>query len=132
MSGPVTGPGEVAEQLGISRQTVHEWWRRWRAEGEAGLADRSSRPHRMPRRTSPETVAPIVAARTAHHAGPVRPAAVLGVAASTIAAVRARTVLPKPTEIDRLTGQLLRGRGHSDWPTSRCCPTSGSPPVPAS
>ncbi|SDM66475.1 leucine-zipper of insertion element IS481, partial [Geodermatophilus siccatus] len=52
-------PGEVAKQLGVSRQTVHKWVRRWRAEGEAGLADRSSRPHRMPRQTSPETVAAI-------------------------------------------------------------------------
>ncbi|SNS46834.1 DNA binding domain-containing protein, excisionase family, partial [Geodermatophilus saharensis] len=50
-------PGEVAKQLGISRQTVYKWVRRWRTEGAAGLADRSSRPHRMPRRTSPETVA---------------------------------------------------------------------------
>ncbi|SNS65779.1 DNA binding domain-containing protein, excisionase family, partial [Geodermatophilus saharensis] len=48
-------PGEVAKQLGISRQTVYKWVRRWRTEGAAGLADRSSRPHRMPRRTSPET-----------------------------------------------------------------------------
>ncbi|SFU06398.1 leucine-zipper of insertion element IS481, partial [Geodermatophilus amargosae] len=55
-------PGEVAKQLGISRQTVHKWVRRWRSEGEAGLADRSSRPHRMPGTTSPETVARIVAA----------------------------------------------------------------------
>ncbi len=39
-------PGEVAKQLGVSRQTVYKWVRRWRAEGEAGLADRSSRPHR--------------------------------------------------------------------------------------
>ncbi|SNS81558.1 DNA binding domain-containing protein, excisionase family, partial [Geodermatophilus saharensis] len=54
-------PGEVAKQLGISRQTVYKWVRRWRTEGAAGLADRSSRPHRMPRRTSPETVARIIA-----------------------------------------------------------------------
>jgi transposase len=64
-------PGEVAKQLGISRQTVGKWWRRWRAEGEAGLADRSSRPHRMPRATAPETAARIITARTEHHAGPV-------------------------------------------------------------
>jgi len=50
-------PGEVAKQLGISRQTVYTWLRRWRTEGEAGLVDRSSRPHRMPRQTSPEMTA---------------------------------------------------------------------------
>jgi transposase InsO family protein len=107
-------PGEVAKQLGISRQTVHKWWGRWRTEGEAGLADRSSRPHRMPRQTSPETVAAIVAARAEHHAGPARLAPIVGVAASTIGAVLARTGLPRLAEVDRLTGEPLRGRRHSD------------------
>ena len=107
-------PGEVAKQLGISRQTVYKWWGRWRTEGAAGLVDRSSRPHRMPRKTSPETVEAIVAARTAHHAGPVRLAAIVGVPASTIGAVLARTGVPRLAEVDRLTGELLRGRRHSD------------------
>ncbi len=107
-------PGEVAKQLGISRQTVYKWVRRFRAEGLAGLADRSSRPHRMPRRTSPKTAAAIVAARVRHHAGPVRLAAILGLPASTIAAVLARAGLPRLADVDRLTGELLRGRRHSD------------------
>ena len=106
--------GEVAKQLGISRQTVYKWWRRWRAEGDAGLRDRSSRPHSTPRRTPAGTVAAILAARAAHHAGPVRLAALVGVAASTIGAVLARAGVPRLAEIDRLTGQLLRGRRHSD------------------
>ena len=42
----------VAEQLGISRATAYKWVRRYRAEGEDGLFDRTSRPHRSPRRTS--------------------------------------------------------------------------------
>lgn len=107
-------PGEVAKQLGISRQTVYKWVRRFRAEGWAGLADRSSRPHRMPRRTSVETTAAIVAARRAHHAGPVRLASILGLAASTIGAVLARAGMPRLADVDRLTGELLRGRRHSD------------------
>ena len=37
--------------MGLSRDTLVKWWHRYRAEGEAGLADRSSRPHRFPRRT---------------------------------------------------------------------------------
>lgn len=106
-------PGEVAKQLGVSRQTVYKWVRRWRAEGEAGLADRSSRPHRLPRRTSPERVAEIIAARREHHAGPVRLAALLGIAASTIAAVLRRAAVPRLADVDRLTGELLRGRRHS-------------------
>ena len=107
-------PGEVAKQLGISRQTVYKWLRRWRTEGAAGLADRSSRPHAMPRQTPPEQVAAIVAARVEHHAGPVRLAAMLGVAASTITAVIARAGLPRLADVDRLTGELLRGKRHSD------------------
>jgi transposase InsO family protein len=107
-------PGEVAKQLGISRQTVYKWVRRWRTEGRAGLADRSSRPHRMPRTTAPEQVAEIIAARRKHHAGPVRLAAILGIAASTIGAVLARAGLPRLADVDRLTGELLRGRRHSE------------------
>ncbi|SER49502.1 leucine-zipper of insertion element IS481, partial [Lentzea xinjiangensis] len=44
-------PACIAEQLGISRATVHKWLARHRCEGDAGLADRSSRPHRSPART---------------------------------------------------------------------------------
>ncbi len=115
-------PGEVAKQLGISRQTVYKWLRRFRAEGEAGLADRSSRPHRMPRRTSMAATAAIVAARRAHHAGPVRLAALLGIAASTIGAVLARAGMPRLADVDRLTGELLRGRRHSDRRYERAHP----------
>jgi transposase InsO family protein len=106
-------PGEVAKQLGVSRQTVYKWVRRYRAEGAAGLADRSSRPHRLARLTSAETTAAIVAARVAEHAGPVRLAALLDLPASTVGAVIARAGLPRLAEVDRLTGQLLRGRRHS-------------------
>ena len=42
----------VAAEMGISRATAYKWWRRWRAEGDAGLWDRSSRPHRCLQRTS--------------------------------------------------------------------------------
>ncbi|MGY1620220.1 helix-turn-helix domain-containing protein [Geodermatophilus sp. SYSU D00691] len=107
-------PGEVAEQLGISRPTVYKWVRRFRAGGLAGLADRSSRPHRMPRRTSLAATAAIVAARRAHHAGPVRLADILGMATCTIGALLARAGGPRLAEVDRLTGELLCGRRHSD------------------
>ncbi len=35
-------------EMGISRPTAHKWIRRWRAEGEAGLHDRSSKPRTTP------------------------------------------------------------------------------------
>ena len=64
-------PGEVAKQLGVSRQTVYKWVRRHAAEGAAGLVDRSCRPRRSPSRTSARLERRIVAARRAHLAGPV-------------------------------------------------------------
>lgn len=49
------GAGEraevVAREMGVSRRTAFKWLRRYREEGEAGLEDRSSRPHGHPRRT---------------------------------------------------------------------------------
>lgn len=40
----------VAAAQGVSVRTAYKWLRRYRQEGEAGLRDRSSRPHRSPRR----------------------------------------------------------------------------------
>lgn len=48
-----TALGQVARQHGISTRTARKWWARFRAEGVAGLGDRSSRPHRSPRQTAP-------------------------------------------------------------------------------
>ena len=39
---------EVAESVGVSRQSVHGWLVRYLLEGVAGLADRSHRPHSCP------------------------------------------------------------------------------------
>src|ERR1035441_7223829 len=46
-------PAAAAESLGISRATAYKWLRRFRDEGPAGLADRSSRPHRSRRAGDP-------------------------------------------------------------------------------
>jgi leucine-zipper of insertion element IS481 len=40
--------------MGISRKCVWTWITRFEDEGEAGLIDRSSRPHTSPRRTPAE------------------------------------------------------------------------------
>jgi transposase-like protein len=40
----------VAKELGVSRQCAHRWVNRFRAEGAAGLEDRSSRPRYSPNR----------------------------------------------------------------------------------
>ena len=59
----------VAKAMGISRQCAHRWVARFDAEGDAGLHDRSSRPHSMPTRTPDEIEARIVAARLEHRRG---------------------------------------------------------------
>ena len=69
----------VASQMGLSRGTVAKWWHRYRAEGEAGLADRSSRPHRSPRRTDPKVEERVCRLRRSTRRGPVYLAARTGV-----------------------------------------------------
>jgi leucine-zipper of insertion element IS481 len=41
-------PAVAAEAQGCSKATAHKWLRRFEAEGERGLHDCSSRPHRSP------------------------------------------------------------------------------------
>jgi transposase InsO family protein len=56
-------PSEAAAAAGVSVRTTYKWLRRHRLGGRPALEDASSRPHHLPRRTSPATVAAIVAAR---------------------------------------------------------------------
>src|SRR5688572_17706027 len=46
----------VAGSFGVDPKTVRNWCCRHAAEGEAGLLDRSSRPHRSPSRLAEEAV----------------------------------------------------------------------------
>jgi hypothetical protein len=56
---------EVARRNGVTRQTVHEWLRRYAGEGGLGaLADRSSRPAWCPHQMPPEVEARVVAMRS--------------------------------------------------------------------
>ena len=103
-------PGEVAKQLGVSRQTVYKWLRRWRERGLAGLQDASSRPRTSPRQTPLAVELRIVAARVDEHAGPAVLAGLLTLPASTIGAVLRRWELPTLASLDRLTGEIVRLR----------------------
>ena len=47
---------EAAEAAGVSKQTAHKWLRRYDEGGEEALSDRSSRPHRIARRTPPAAI----------------------------------------------------------------------------
>jgi len=98
----------VAAELGVSRQTAYRWVRRYAADGEAGLLDRPSRPHRSPRRTAPELEAQILALRAASRRGPVWLAAQLGAHPSTIGRVLRRHQVPLLRDLDPVTGAQLR------------------------
>jgi transposase InsO family protein len=53
----------VAHQLGVDRKTVRKWTKRKRDEGDAGLRDRSSRPHTSPTALPPDWRAAVEALR---------------------------------------------------------------------
>ena len=65
---------DVARRFGVARQTVHEWLRRYAAEGLGGLVDHSSRPLSCPHQIDPVVEARIVEMSRAHP-GWGRPAA---------------------------------------------------------
>jgi transposase InsO family protein len=98
----------VAEQLGISRATGYKWVRRYRADGLAGIEDRSSRPHRSPRRSSAEVTAAIIRARARRRYGPARLAPLTGHPRSTIYGILRRAGLNRLHDSDRVTGAPLR------------------------
>ncbi len=98
----------VAAQMGLSRSTVAKWWHRFQAHGEAGLVDRSSRPHRSPRRTDSKTEERVCRLRRASRLGPARIAARLGVPASTVHRILVRNGLNRLSWLDRPTGRVIR------------------------
>ena len=103
-------PARIAEQLGISRATVHKWVRRHREEGWPGLVDRSSRPRTCPTRTPVQVEAAILALRRQAHRGPVFLAGQLGLTASTVGRVLRRHQVPALAAIDPITGAPVRRR----------------------
>ena len=98
----------AAKAMGISRQCAHRWVARFDAEGEAGLADRSSRPRSSPRRTSAEVEAAIVAARVEHRRGQDWLGPELGVPARTVSRVLRRHRVPHLRLLDPITGEVIR------------------------
>jgi transposase len=90
----------IAKAMGISRKCVKTWLDRYASEGEAGLHDRSSRPHSCPRRTSKEMEQRIVELRQRERRGPDWIGAELGVAARTVSRVLIRHQVPRLCMLD--------------------------------
>ena len=80
---------KIAADFGISARTVAKWVARYRAEGEAGLADRSSAPGSLPGRTPEDRVQAIAALRRLRMTG-AEIAMCLGMPLSTVSAVLGR------------------------------------------
>jgi transposase len=97
----------AADESAVSVATAHRWWHRWQdASAEdrrsgAWLGDRSSRPHRQPRRTDAELEARICAVRRATGWGPRLVAGATGRPHSTVWRVLARHGLSRRAAGDR-------------------------------
>ena len=98
----------VAKELGVSRQCAHRWVARFRAEGEAGLLDRSSRPRRCPRRTAAAVEQQVLEVRRVQRRGQDWIGPELGVPARTVSAILRRHRVPYLRECDPLTGEVIR------------------------
>jgi transposase InsO family protein len=103
----------IAAAMGISRKCVRTWITRFHDEGEAGLADRSSRPHTSPRRTTAEVEQRIVELRGAERRGPAWIGAELGVPARTVSRVLVRHGQPRLAVLDPMTGEVIRSSKHT-------------------
>jgi transposase InsO family protein len=102
----------AAERFQVSWPTAKRWARRYELEGETGMVDRSSRPHRMPRLTPQPIVRKIVHLRWKQRLGPLEIAARVPVAASTVGRVLRRCGISRLNQVDRVTGEPVRRYEH--------------------
>ncbi|MFO1115134.1 MAG: IS481 family transposase [Rhodoblastus sp.] len=82
-------PEAAARAAGVCPRTARKWWTRFKAEGLAGLQDRSSRPHRLNRPTPAPIAAQIEALRRQRWTGG-QIAAETGVSAATVSRILKR------------------------------------------
>lgn len=108
----VIAPRAVATALGVSQRTVAKWLARYRAEGEAGLADRSSRPHVLPTATPAALVEQMIALRRQRITGKQI----------------AKTLMLSPATVSRVLRKARPSRAISIR-RSRCAATNA--PIPA-
>jgi transposase InsO family protein len=98
----------VAKEMGVSRQCVNRWVRRYDTEGEDGLHDRSSRPYSSPTRTCAQVEAQVVELRQRQRHGQDRIGAELGVPARTVSRILRRHRVPYLRDRDPITGAVIR------------------------
>jgi len=92
----------LAAAAGVTAKTVGKWRDRHALEGEVGLLDRSSRPHRSPTRLPDSAVAEIIQLRRQRLSGPAiarrlgRPVSTVGLVLRRHRLARLRLLDPKP------------------------------------
>ncbi len=102
----------AADYFRVSWRTAERWARRYVEMGEAGMQDRSSRPHTSPNKTPRATVRKIVHLRWKKRLGPVAIGARLDMPASTVHAVLTRCRVNRLRHIDVRTGEPARRYEH--------------------
>ncbi len=75
---------QAAERFQVDAKTVRKWRDRFLGEGDAGLFDRSSRPHRSPNRTRRTVHRQVLRLRRKRRWGADRIAFAVGIASSTV------------------------------------------------
>jgi transposase len=103
----------AAERYDVSWPTAKRWATRYIQQSEAGMCDRSSRPHHSPAKTPQPVVRKIVHVRLKQRLGPLQIAGRLGMPASTVHAVLRRCGLNPLSHIDRSTGEVIRRYEHN-------------------
>jgi transposase InsO family protein len=101
-------PARAAEFFHVNWRTADKWAKRYKAEGPAGMNDRSSARHTQHAKTPAPVVRKIVHLRWKQRLGPIPIGAKLGVPPSTVHAVLMRCRLNRLSHIDRVTGEPAR------------------------
>jgi len=98
----------IASAMGCSRKTVRYWIARFEAEGDAGLADRSTRPRTSPTRTPAGIEVEAVRLRSVERLSRDELAERVGVSPRTASRIIARNGLPHLSALDPMTGEVIR------------------------
>jgi transposase InsO family protein len=106
----------TAERFQVDAKTVRKWRDRFLAEGEAGLLDRSSRPHRSPNRTSRQLRRRVIRLRCERRWGADRIGFEVGLAASTVQQILNRAGIGRLDRGDRATDTRPIARYQWDEP----------------
>ena len=102
----------AAKMFMVAARTAKKWADRYRAEGAAGMVDRSSRPYASPTKTCPQVMRQVVKLRWRKRLGPVQIGSQLAMPASTVHAVLKRCRINRLSHIDRVTGEPIRRYEH--------------------